>query len=368
MNGHQKKARRAASAVRIRKPRRLPVIAVLAALVLAVPAAAAQASVTKGAITLAASSTTVGVGDPVDVTMRLNTAGQLTNVVEADVTYPSSVLSLVSVDSTGSAFPSQFEGGSTPGLVREVVTVTPGTPMISGSDLLVITMHFQAIAPGTADVFPAGDAEFIVHGESAPYRWPSAFHGTRITVGSPSAFSAGHVIPDLLGQGAAHVVSVSGQGFVAGSTVAVSGTGVRVSNVTTPSTSSVKARFLVSPTAAFGYRDVTVVSGGRTTTCVACLYVNDETRVDGVVTNTGARGTTSTFHVTGIFVAGPDYKISAGPGVTFTNVHIAPDDVNNELYATMKVSSSAPTGLRTVTVTSLDDYGVQRCVKCLSIN
>jgi hypothetical protein len=236
-------------------------------------------------------------------------------------------------------------------------------------------MHFKALANGSADIAVAGGSSAPIEtspGSSSLYNLPYTANAITLIIGSPSAFGVGRLSPNLLGAGAAQAVTISGRGFASGATVTVSGTDVTVKSVTVPSLTAIKATFVVkSGRTSDGYRNVIVHSGTNTTTCVGCLHLDGfATQMSGIDPTTATRGQTITLHVIGVFESGPDYKIAVGSGITVTNVQVVggDSDLNNDLYATMNISSTAPTGQRTVTVTSLDDYGVVRCSNCLIVN
>ena len=315
--------------------------------------------VPKGAFILAGPTSTVSVGSEVDVTMRLNTVGHTANVVQADATYPADRLQLLSVDSTGSPFPSQFVNQSRPGLVSLAVGVVPGNPAIAGSNLLVFTMRFRAIATGSGTVDVAGDALFPAVDQNFA-AWPVTRGFSAVTIGAPDAFSVDRLAIDRLSQGAKHAMAIAGAGFAGPTTVTVGGDGVTVTKVAVSNGTQVKGKFVVSSTASSGYRDVTVISNGRTRTCVACLYVVPMT-VSSVNPTTVARGTSAPIHIAGSFSA-VDYKVTAGNGVTFSGVHLG----TGGLDATVTVDSSAKTKPRNVRVTDLDDFGTAQCNGCFA--
>ncbi|MGI9030457.1 MAG: choice-of-anchor U domain-containing protein [Ilumatobacteraceae bacterium] len=91
-----------------------------------------------------------------------------------------------------------------------------------------------------------------------------------------TSFIATSVSPRSRGQSAPHqVLTVAGDGFVAGTTARFSGSGITVHSTTVTSSTSLTLDVSITGGAAVGTRDLTVTRPGRTTsTCLACFTVN----------------------------------------------------------------------------------------------
>ena len=93
------------------------------------------------------SSVTIAPGTSFSVPVRLNTNGVNVNAVQADITYPSNLLTLESINTSGSAFALDVVNTGASGNISIVRgSFTP----VSGNNLLVATMNFKAITAGTA--------------------------------------------------------------------------------------------------------------------------------------------------------------------------------------------------------------------------
>lgn len=103
---------------------------------------------------VAPASATVLKDSSFSVQVRLDTAGQQVDGVEAFLTYPADKLQYVSMSDSGSAFGLGFPSSGGSGNITIRRTVNPdNSPTVSGSDLLVMTVSFKALAgTGTAAV------------------------------------------------------------------------------------------------------------------------------------------------------------------------------------------------------------------------
>ena len=203
-----------------------------------------------------------GVGDELDVQIRVNTGSQFTNAVQANFTYPSSQLTVLGFDNSTSSFPVVAQQQASNGLIQ--VAGGAFTP-VSG-DANLTTVRFQVIGTGTAQVCPAGQS--LIVSSSTHQAIPSTMSGATFVAGSPSAFGVGCIVHDWIAQGAKHAITIHGEGFnTGGATVTVSGTGVKTSGTTVMSGTKLTTTITVPATAATGFRDVTVTSGGQTHLC-----------------------------------------------------------------------------------------------------
>jgi hypothetical protein len=91
-------------------------------------------------------SMVVGANGTVTVDVRENSGTATVNAVQANFSYPTTLLTFVSIDSTGTAFTTQAEGTGSAGLVKIGKGTT--TPVIG--DQLVARVTFQATATGGA--------------------------------------------------------------------------------------------------------------------------------------------------------------------------------------------------------------------------
>jgi hypothetical protein len=91
-------------------------------------------------------SMVVGANGTVTVDVRENSGTTTVNAVQANFSYPTTLLTFVSIDSTGTAFTTQAEGTGSAGLVKIGKGTT--TPVIG--DQLVARVTFQATATGGA--------------------------------------------------------------------------------------------------------------------------------------------------------------------------------------------------------------------------
>jgi chitodextrinase len=125
---------------------------------------------------------TVSVGDTIDVAIRVNDGFSGTptvalpdpdayNAVKADVSYPTSLLQFVSIDTTGSRFDIvatktasngvvTFEGGITP------QATTPVSAGVGYGDNLVAIVRFKALAQGSAPLAVATTSALYRHSDS----------------------------------------------------------------------------------------------------------------------------------------------------------------------------------------------------------
>ena len=84
---------------------------------LAAPAGASVAA-PPGSLYLTPSTGSPGVGDELDVQIRVNTGSRFANAVQADLTYPSSQLSVLGFDDSASSFPVVAQQQAGNGLIQ----------------------------------------------------------------------------------------------------------------------------------------------------------------------------------------------------------------------------------------------------------
>lgn len=101
---------------------------------------------------LSPSSSSVNTGDTFSVEIKIDNDGEAITTVDAKVTYPTDLLSLSSVDKTGSFITNwQTEDTSTSGEIR-YTGMKPSPGYSDSADALFLTLNFQADAEGTATV------------------------------------------------------------------------------------------------------------------------------------------------------------------------------------------------------------------------
>jgi hypothetical protein len=329
---------------------------------LVTPGAASAAP--QASLYLTPSTGSPGVGDEVDVQIRVNTGVQLTNAVQANFTYPSSQLSVLGFDNSTSSFPVIAQQQASNGLIQ--VAEGAFTP-VSG-DANLTTVRFQVIGAGTAQICPTDQSAIV--SSSTNLEIPSAKSGATFVTSPPSTFGVGCIVHDLIAQGAKHKITVNGAGFSsAGATVAVSGKGVSTSGTTVVSGTRLTTTIKVTAAAPTSVRNVTVTSGGQTYVCHSCLAVGSGPKVSSATPATVSRGTSGqVIALSGQF---PDRK----PAVKITGLTVTATTWVSfqEVDVTVNVPAAVPTGNKAISVNdpyaSGDGYyGRGSCSACLSVS
>jgi hypothetical protein len=217
--------------------------------------------------------------------------------------------------------------------------ITPATTTVTSSTSLAVTVDVGATAAtGVRDVVVAKPGE------------RSATCAGCLTVKAGPKVTA--LTPSALGQNAQNaVVKITGSGFANNAVVTFSGAGV-TDTVGSTNTSLMTLSVSVAAGAALGARDVTIVQpdGGRTT-CAGCFTVTLGPTITSVSPTTIARGTSITMTITGTeFVNGAVVTISGTKVTVGKTTWISKTNMTVVLTA----STSAVTGLRSVTVTNPD--------------
>ena len=162
---------------------------------------------------------------------------------------------------------------------------------------------------------------------------------------------------DTIGQAAAAAVhTITGTGFLPGSTVTISGTKVTPSAVDVVNSTTIKVSLAATSTAATGPRDVTVTEPGfGPFTCSGCLTVNLLPKATGISINTLSRGLNRDVTITGTgFATGMKVVItkpSAATAVTATAVEVISP---TQATAHLTVRAAASLGVYSLRVTNLD--------------
>ena len=168
-----------------------------------------------------------------------------------------------------------------------------------------------------------------------------------VTAVSPTSRGAGAVSQNL---------TVTGTGFVTGTSLATvfSGTNITVNSTTYVSSTSLTVNISIAAGAAIGTRTFTVTNGDRSTATSGSIFtVNVAPTVTGVSPNTEAQSVTVSVTVTGTgFVAGASLAtVFSGTGVTVNSTTYVSA---TSLTVNITVSASAPNGTHTITVTNGD--------------
>ncbi|MFP5223969.1 MAG: hypothetical protein ACLGH3_00180, partial [Actinomycetota bacterium] len=175
------------------------------------------------------------------------------------------------------------------------------------------------------------------------------------------------ISPTSRGQGAlASTVTATGTGFVSGPGTAIDlGAGVTPTGCTRGSATQVTCSITIAQDAATGARNPSIINGdyGRAT-CSCTFTVNPKPQITSVSPDVISQGASTQLTFTGSdLVSG--VTISVGDGVSMS----ATSGSGTSVTATATVSSSAPTGERTVTAVN-PDGGRSDCSAdpCLSID
>ena len=168
-----------------------------------------------------------------------------------------------------------------------------------------------------------------------------------VTAVSPTSRGAGAVSQNL---------TVTGTGFVTGTSLATvfSGTNITVNSTTYVSSTSLTVNISIAAGAAIGTRTFAVTNGDRSTATSGSIFtVNVAPTVTGVSPNTEAQSVTVSVTVTGTgFVAGASLAtVFSGTGVTVNSTTYVSA---TSLTVNITVSASAPNGTHTITVTNGD--------------
>jgi hypothetical protein len=330
---------------------------------LATPAGATAAA-PPGSLYLSPSTGSPGVGDELDVQIRVNTGAQFTNAVQANLTYPSSQLSVLGFDDSTSSFPVVAQQQASNGLIQ----VAKGAFTPVDGDTNLTTVRFQVIGTGTAQVCPTDQSEIV--SSTTNQEIPSAKAGATFVAGSPSAFGVGCIVHDFIAQGAQHAITINGEGFSSqGATVAVSGKGVTTSGTSVVSGTQLTTTIKVGVAAVTGIRSVTVSSGGHTYRCQSCLAIGDGPKVSSASPGTVARGTS------GQVIAVQGQNLSPKTTVKITGLKVTATTWVSfqEIDVTVNVPATATVGHKRISLydpyySSYGYYGRGSCSACLSVS
>jgi hypothetical protein len=342
-------------------------VAVVAAAGLAglvTPAAASTTMSPPASLYLMPSTGSPSVGDELDVQIRVNTGARFTNAVQANFTYPSSQLSVLGFDNSTSSFPVLAQQQASNGLIQ--VAHGAFTP-VSG-DANLTTVRFQVIGTGTAQVCPNDQSKIV--SSSTNQEILSAKSGATFVTNPPSAFGAGCIVHNWIAQGARHTITIHGEGFSSsGASVTVSGAGVTTSGTAVVSGTQLTTTIKVPSTAATGFRDVTVTSGGQTYVCQNCLTIGDGPKASSADPATVGRGTSGRV----IALHGQFLDRKTTVKITGLTVKTTTWVSYQEIDVTVDVPSTATIGHKKISLydpysSSNGYYGRGSCSTCLSVS
>jgi hypothetical protein len=339
-------------------------VAAAAGLAWLVTPAAASTTAPQASLYLTPSSGSPNVGDELDVQIRVNTGSQHTNAVQANLTYPSSQLSVLGFDNSTTSFPITAQQQASNGLIQ--VARGAATPVSGDTDLT--TVRFQVIGTGTAQVCPTDQSQIV--SSSTNQEIPSAKSGATFVAGSPSTFGVGCIVHDWIAQGAMHTITIHGEGFSSsGASVTVSGTGVKTSGTTVVSETQLTTTIKVPTTGATGIRNVTVTSGGHTYVCHSCLTIGDGPKVSSADPATVGRGTSGQV----IALHGQFLDRKTTVKITGLTVTATTWVSYQEIDVTVNVPATATTGHKKISLfdpysSSYGYYGRGSCSTCLSVS
>ena len=153
------------------------------------------------------------------------------------------------------------------------------------------------------------------------------------------------VVPSTGAQGVVETVNLTGQftNFVNGTTTASFGAGITVNSVTVSSATAAQANITVQPTAALGYRSVSVTTGAQVVSLTNAFQVTTgPAAILSLNPATGGQGTSLTVAVTGSqtnFANGVT-TASFGGGISVTGI-----SVTDGLHATVNITIPNSTAL-----------------------
>jgi hypothetical protein len=165
-------------------------------------------------------------------------------------------------------------------------------------------------------------------------------NGVGFTINPAPSLSS--ISPNSGTQGGTVNVTIAGSNLTGATINAPSG--ITVSGVTV-SAGSITATFAVSATAASGLQSVTVTANRMTSNAVG-FTINPAPSLTSITPNSGAQGGT-----VGVTIAGSNLSgatINAPTGITVSNVTASAGSIT----ATLAISSTAPTGAQSITVTA----------------
>ena len=117
-------------------------------------------------LTLSPSSQSIKVGEPLTVTIKFDTSGEVAKVVKASLTFPSSLLTVETdgIQTTGTAITSWTERiySNSAGTID-----LTGNPNASGADKLLASIKFTTKALGTANLSFTTDSQILKASDSS---------------------------------------------------------------------------------------------------------------------------------------------------------------------------------------------------------
>jgi hypothetical protein len=218
-------------------------------------------------------------------------------------------------------------------------TIAPTTTTIAPTTTTMAATTTTTIAPTTTTIAPTTTTIAPTTTTIAPVA----------PLVSPTLVA---LLPNALDQSASwRTISLSGSGFDAGTTLSF-GAGVTVKSLTVTNSTALTAMVSVATTATTGSRNVVVTrSSGTTGTCTGCFKVTPPPAISSVTPYKVPRNHTTTITINGSGFGRWAKVAVSGSGVTVGTVTWVD---SAHLQVSLKVASSAPTGLRSLTVTNPD--------------
>lgn len=272
-------------------------------------------------------STTITMNAPQSVTANFAPPTQAPAITSASsATFTVNAAGSFTVTATGSPTPTITETGALP----TGVSFNTTTHVLSGTP-----------AAGTA-------ATYNITFTASNGVGTNAVQSFTLTVANPATPTLSSVAPNSSLRATSVPVTLTGTNFTAtGTTVAVSGTGVTVGAVTVVNSTTIKATFTISASAAVSARNVSVANAGGTSNTQTFTVLGPV--LSTIAPNSGLRGTSVPVTLTGTDLTGATAITVSGTGVTSSGLTVVSDTT---VTATFAISSSATTGSRSVSVTT----------------
>jgi hypothetical protein len=171
------------------------------------------------------------------------------------------------------------------------------------------------------------------------------------TVGGPVLTD---ISPNQAVRGTTQQVSLFGSGLTNVASIGGAGGGVTVSGLTRVNDSQVNATFTISPTATAGVRNITVTTtagnGGTSNTIGFTIISLPAPTLASIAPNTGVRGTSASYMLTGTNFTGATAVAISGGGVTCSGIQVLDPET---AMATCTISATASlTATRNTTIST----------------
>ncbi|MCW2498222.1 Ig-like domain repeat protein [Jatrophihabitans sp.] len=269
-------------------------------------------------------------------------------------TYGDTVTFTASVSVTGGAAAAgsvQFTVSNASNSLNNV-PVGPSIPVVNG----MASYSYNGLPVGDADNITAffTPTDSTKQESSAGQLYYSVAAGAGLTVSGAS--------PNVVQQGVAKTVVITGTNFGANTSVAISGTGVTAGSYSVVDSSHLSVKLTPSATAAPGARDITVNRPAMSATCTGCLTVVAAPKLTAVSPAVMGAGATETATFTGS-------NFAPGAVITFSVATVTAKVTNvtpTAITATVTVNVATKAGAISARVTN-PDSGTVVCTGCLTI-